>query len=241
MRFQTTWLLFSALSLGVLLQACETDTPIAVDDGGRPDARVDSCVIVDCAAPPMGCQYEGGDPCTSCGTLVCDDAGAVDAGSGLGCATCTGTVVSAYPGGGGFRVDCPAGEVVGFAGIQRWIGPGLDLFRLACAVDNTGFEPQFDVCCIPEPVDGGVDAGAEDAGGPNLCLAVLCGPGTTCDPATGACVPDGPSGCDPSSATACGAGQSCCYPCGIPGCAYQCEPSCVPGTPGCAGGCVARP
>jgi hypothetical protein len=85
MRFHTTWLLFSALSLGVLLQACEPDTPIAVEDmggmgdGGPKDTGVDSCIVVECAAPPVGCNYEGGDPCTSCGTLVCEDAG-VDAG-----------------------------------------------------------------------------------------------------------------------------------------------------------------
>lgn len=242
MRFQTTWLLISAVSLGVLLQACEPDTPIVVDDGGVADANVDGCVIVECAAPPMGCRYEGGDPCTSCGAIVCPDAAVATV-----CEACPGTVVAPYPGTFGYTAMCPAGELVDFAGTQTWVGPGLDLTRLACAVDNTGFEPSFSICCLPDPrMDAGMpdaavpDAGATDAGSA-LCLGVLCGSGTHCDDATGACVPDGPSGCDPASAAACGAGMSCCYPCGIPGCAYQCEPSCAPGSPGCAGGCVARP
>ena len=89
MRFQTTWLLISAVSLGVLLQACEPDTPIAVDDGGVADANVDGCVIVECAAPPMGCRYEGGDPCTSCGAIVCPDAAVATV-----CEACPGTVVA---------------------------------------------------------------------------------------------------------------------------------------------------
>ncbi|MFN0249456.1 MAG: DUF6748 domain-containing protein [Kofleriaceae bacterium] len=39
-------------------------------------ATNDQCPIIDCAAPPMGCQYEGAvfEPCgfQTCGTLVCD-------------------------------------------------------------------------------------------------------------------------------------------------------------------------
>ena len=30
-----------------------------------------TCTVVDCAAPPQGCTYQGGDPCVSCGVLVC--------------------------------------------------------------------------------------------------------------------------------------------------------------------------
>jgi len=56
------------------------------DGGGTLDAPTtgDACVI-DCAAPPLGCHYEGTPTCEppSCGTLVCDDGAVVgdDAGS----------------------------------------------------------------------------------------------------------------------------------------------------------------
>jgi hypothetical protein len=31
-----------------------------------------TCFIADCAAPPPGCRYVGGDSCTTCGDLVCE-------------------------------------------------------------------------------------------------------------------------------------------------------------------------
>jgi hypothetical protein len=59
------------------------------------DAGTDSgtCNMpIDCAAPPPDCHYEGGDFCTSCGTLVCEGAGprtcvpgSEDCGPGYSC------------------------------------------------------------------------------------------------------------------------------------------------------------
>jgi hypothetical protein len=67
------------------------------------DSSVDACRL-GCAPPPPGCHLEGGDGCTTCGTLVCpdaaladaggDDAGALDAGAAI---VCTGPGTSTFP------------------------------------------------------------------------------------------------------------------------------------------------
>lgn len=70
--------LAAALAAGL---GCSSST--AVGDGGTDeDATVDAACVVDCAPPPPGCRWEGPSTCDppSCGTLVCDDGGAADAG-----------------------------------------------------------------------------------------------------------------------------------------------------------------
>ncbi|MEM9189572.1 MAG: hypothetical protein AAGF12_10385 [Myxococcota bacterium] len=59
-------------SCGTCVAPTESCTAIAcVPDGGA-DAGKDATSCVDCAAPPLGCRYEGGS-CLTCGELVCDE------------------------------------------------------------------------------------------------------------------------------------------------------------------------
>ena len=71
-----------SLGLMVSLVGCGDDAapPPPSDGGGRDAFTMDSsCVVCD---PPTGCTFEGGDGCTSCGTLVCmDGAPPFDAGT----------------------------------------------------------------------------------------------------------------------------------------------------------------
>jgi hypothetical protein len=176
-------------------------------DAGR-DAAVDAAREIDGAL----------DDAAMIDAATGHDAGAIDAGPR--CPACEGSVVVAMRGSLGFTADCPAGEVVDFAGTQHWMGPGTELMTNACDEDTTGGgESTFYVCCAPAPADAGVDGGA--SGGDAGVLAS----GDLCDP----------------SASHCGPGLACCYPCGIPECSYVCEPACAAGDPGCFGGCELRP
>lgn len=88
------------------------DAPADVARDAPADAGMDVCMI-ECAAPPPGCRYEGPVTCEprSCGTLVCpDDAGAdapapdasADAAPADAAIVCTG-MSSTFP---AFRQDC---------------------------------------------------------------------------------------------------------------------------------------
>lgn len=58
------------------------------DDGGG------ICTPPPCAAPPPDCHYEGGDLCTTCGTMVCPDAGGPGGGSGDTCSVATAAITA---------------------------------------------------------------------------------------------------------------------------------------------------
>jgi hypothetical protein len=243
---------FAFTGLAFLLFACSGGTTPPTDAG------LDAITCVDCAAPPPGCRYDGGS-CTSCGTLVCPDAGP-DAGcptpvdcadppegcayeGGDGCTTC-GTIVCG-------RIACEA---------NGQLFPPLDR---ACTVDaDCGVALHQVDCCgrlraigIQEEERAAFDAAEA------LCRAEYpdcdCAPGptqaddgTTGETARALCVEGectstfllGPGDvCTPGESEPCGPGLSCCYPCGIEGCDFRCEPTCDPGEPGCAGGCFFRP
>ena len=61
-----------------------------VDGGPAPDAGCPGAI--DCARPPPGCDWVGGDFCTTCGTLVCGDRC-----GGLSGLTCTGATFCDFP------------------------------------------------------------------------------------------------------------------------------------------------
>lgn len=239
-RIALVTLLLSGLALGAA--ACTGSTTSPPKDGS-----VDACVL-ECAAPPIGCHLEGGDGCTTCGTLVCPDAapadaggddadsgdaGALDAGAAI---VCSGPGISTFPtfdracAGDG---DCVVVEhQVNCCGTLRALGIRADQQAAFDAAEAT-CRGMYPGCGCAAMVTRADDDTTFDGTNPArvLCSAGQCT--STFTPATGAC--------DPSNPTACGTGFSCCYPCGIPGCSYTCEPSCAPGSPGCAGGCIPRP
>ena len=247
-----------------LVAGCVTDAPIATEDAGT-DA---STCNPECPAPGPGCHYEGGD-CTSCGTRVCDDGGASDAGP-------------APDGGssdGGPCVECPAPPT----GCDYEGASCATCGTLVCDVMCTGTTstfPDFDRSCtdasecavvehqinccgtmralgIRADQQSAFDAAEASCRGmyPGCGCAALpteADDGTTSDGTStaraecvsGQCTSTYGLGngdvCTPGGA-ACGAGLACCYPCGIPDCDYRCEPACDAGDPGCFDGCMLRP
>jgi hypothetical protein len=197
-----------------------------VPDAGMPDAGGSGCgAVVDCAAPPAHCRYEGGDPCRSCGTLVCDDAGTDVAQLSCGstplidlpraCTVAADCVVADH------QIDCCGTHII--TGIRADADP---LFQPAEARCRDSYGDCKCATRITLADDG--SSQADDATAAVSCQA-------------GRCVTRFvPSQCSGQSGE-CGAGFQCCYPCGIPGCASRCEPACADGAPGCVGGCLLRP
>lgn len=64
--------LLAPIALVACVCACGDDDAGSELDGGRGDTGM--CSPPPCAAPPSGCRYDG-PSCSSCGTLVCEDAG----------------------------------------------------------------------------------------------------------------------------------------------------------------------
>src|SRR5690348_7855164 len=55
------------------LLACE---PLQLPPDGGVDAGPDGCAEpLECIGAPLGCHYRGGDRCTWCGEIVCEDGG----------------------------------------------------------------------------------------------------------------------------------------------------------------------
>lgn len=253
MTHHFAWSIRSALlttaltSLALCAAACGDSTTTPPKDGG-----IDACHL-ECAAPPIGCRLEGGDGCTTCGTVVCpdaelpdggaDDAGTEDAGiddagdsDGGAAISCTGPGGSTFPtfdracAGEG---DCVVVEhQTNCCGTLRALGIRADQ-QAAFDAAEASCRAMYPGCGCASMATQADDDTIDDGSTP---ARVLCAAGQC----TSTFAPE-VTGCDPSSPTACGAGYSCCYPCGIPGCTYQCEPSCAAGTPGCAGGCIPRP
>jgi hypothetical protein len=195
-------------------------------DAGVPDAGGSSCgAIVDCAAPPAACHYEGGDPCRSCGTLVCDDAGTDVAQLSCGstplvdvpraCAVAADCVVADH------QIDCCGTHVV--TGIRADADALFQPAEARC-------RDSYGDCKCATRVTVADDGSSQTA---DTTAAVSC--------QAGRCVTRFvPTQCSGQGGE-CGAGFQCCYPCGIPGCTSRCEPACADGAPGCVAGCLLRP
>ncbi|MGE0787391.1 MAG: hypothetical protein AB7S26_17090 [Sandaracinaceae bacterium] len=258
--------LASAVAL-LSVGGCDPDANIATEDagGGSHDAGpgADGCVPLECAAPPMGCHYEGSDPCVTCGTVVCDDGGVADAG----CATpieCAAPPMGCHYEGGDLCTTCGTlvcDEVVCGVGTAETF-PDFDR-TCADVSDCAVYEHQSDCCGSLRALGLRADVADAFAAAEASCRGMY--PGCGCAPRpteaddgttdTGAraarveCVmglctstfglPNG-ADCD-GTGDVCGAGLACCYPCGIAGCTNQCMPRCEDGTPGCAGGCMLFP
>jgi hypothetical protein len=251
--------LTALLSLGALLSilaGCHVDAPIAQERDGGGGARCDA--PIECPAPPEGCRYQGADPCTTCGTLVCIDGGTpTDEDAG-----CLPVDCAAPPEGcryeGASLCDCGRlvcdGVLCAAAGVERF-----PTFERACetATDCVAVEHQVN-CCGTDVLLGiradeqvafdeaeatcrGMYPGCGCAEGPTTA-----DDGTTADGVAGGrvecrenvCtstfVPAERTRCEPGSDT-CGPGTTCCYPCGVMGCEHECMPTCT--DPTCFEGC----
>ncbi|MEY4515521.1 MAG: hypothetical protein RLZZ450_7643 [Pseudomonadota bacterium] len=217
------------------------------------DASGGSCRDrIECVGPPIGCRYVGGDPCFSCGAIVCDDAAVVtrldaggDAASTLHDAATSNQDASTIDqetslecGAKGFprfsracqtQAECVVVEhQINCCGTRVATGVRSES-RAAFDAAEMSCRASYPACGCAELAtradDGTMASGSAQAR--VECLAGGCT--TTFLPATG-------GSCGTGEAT-CGLGYSCCYPCGIPGCSSVCTQSCAPGTAGCTAGC----
>jgi hypothetical protein len=202
------------------------DDAAAPGDASPHDAGGSGCsVVIDCAAPPADCRYEGGDPCRSCGTLVCDDAGTDVARLSCGstplidapraCAASADCVVADH------QIDCCGTHIV--TGIRADADVLFQPAEARC-------RDSYGDCKCATRVTVADDGSSQTA---DTTAAVSC--------QAGRCVTRFvPTQCS-GQGDECGAGFQCCYPCGIPGCTSRCEPACADGAPGCVAGCLLRP
>jgi hypothetical protein len=231
------------------------------DDTPPRDAGADACVF--CAAPPMGCVWVGGDGCTTCGTVVCADAGPDDGGSGDAAPSDAGPD-DAGPDdagsvdGGGPRdagpIVCGAGGGGTFPDFDRSCSRASDCEVVLHQVDCCGTQVAWAIAKDEVPTFTASEAACRGMYPACGCpaMATTADDGTVDEGSTAArtrCVEGrcrstflpAPAGlCEPGGSD-CRPGQTCCYPCGVPGCEYTCTPTCTPGEPGCVGGCIARP
>ncbi|MBX3269016.1 MAG: hypothetical protein KF729_02075 [Sandaracinaceae bacterium] len=233
---------------------------LAATGCGGGSVRPDAGCRLECAAPPPGCAWVGGDGCTSCGALECADGGGEDAGCMASCpAPPTGC---RYVGGdpcacGALECDdvhCAAAGEEHFPAFARECERAADCALVEHQVDCCGSlaargiradeVPAFEVA---EASCRAMYPACDCAARPTVADDETAGDGTRAARAecvSGACTSTfGLAEGEVCGAEvgACGAGLACCYPCGIPGCDFRCVPACDPSEPGCAGGCVPRP
>jgi hypothetical protein len=233
-------------------------------DGGdastTTDAQAGTChERIECVGAPFGCRYTGGDGCTSCGSIVCEDAAVVSAlDAGRDAAPSLQDAASSPQDGAVSRQDAAMNDedaslqcgTDSFPSFSRVCQSQADCIvvehqinccgtRLAIGVRSdvrAAFEAAEATCRSRYPACGcaelatRADDGTAASGSAEARVDCIAG---TC--ATSFLSAVGGS-CSTGEAP-CGQGYSCCYPCGIPGCTSVCTPSCAPGTPACANGC----
>lgn len=196
MRTLTCACFLTLLSGCLFITVDPDDWPLPEDtDGGPSDAGnpADACPLPDrdcsdwvdvdaqpcedCAAPPAGCHYEGGIPCLSCGTLVCDDDACREPTNPTSC-----DEVGSFQ--CGFMAECRDG-VLYATWHEHWWCPGVEpgsvpenISNYACSYACPGGCAEGELYDWPQdgtalvsdhctPIDE-VDAGSQDA---SPCLA----------------------------------------------------------------------
>ena len=226
------------------------------------DTCVDECVAADhpaCSASGFAVEtcVDGADGCTDLVTTDCAMGDVCDAGTATCVAAgCTDDCVPAdYP-------AC-AGDMLGIDTCERQADGCYDMVLVGCGVDeicdDSGADPICAAGCLNEcdaadyPMCSGDSRQALDcvdqADGCTDIVAVDCGMGETCDPATFVCVVSGcTDDCDPANFPACSADflaiESCdmaadgCYDLGTTGCGMDEICDDAGAAPACITGCL---
>jgi hypothetical protein len=249
------------------LAGCDLENLALPDGGGKPDGCAQP---LECVGAPMGCHYQGGDGCTSCGVVVCD-AGHEDAshpapegGADDGDADVERDAEAQRDAESEADAGADSGSAVDDAGLACG-ADAFPSFARDCERDDECVVVEHQINCCGSRLAHGIRADREAAfsAAEKSCeqsypacgcaqQATVADDGSRAEGDSTARVACAQGTCSATFAVAaggrctaggapCGAGYSCCYPCGVEGCEFQCEPTCASGTPACFDGCLLRP